>query len=89
MYRVMIVRMPKSIGSTVTSYNNSFPFEDSQIGAAGKNMVLPLDTDRDFKSYYDHVFNIQTGVSGSFVGQGRELHKLVNIRLTGPSYRKG
>jgi hypothetical protein len=40
MYRIMVVRMPKSIGGTVTDYQNVYPFETVNQGAVGNAVVL-------------------------------------------------
>ena len=82
MYRIMIVRMPKSIGATVTTSNNVDPFQSSQLGATGNRMITPLDKDRGVKAYYDRVFTTNVGFSYDNINsRGLEVHKLVNIRL--------
>jgi hypothetical protein len=77
MYRVMVLRMPKSIGATITTRSNVYPFQLSQLGASGNTMILPLDTDRGVKAYYDRVFTTNLAVTGN----GRESHMLVKINL--------
>ena len=51
----MVVRMTKSIGVTVTTYNNVYSFQLSQTGVCVNGMILPLDKDRGIKTYYDRV----------------------------------
>ena len=63
MYRVIVMRCPKSFGTTITNYNNLYPFQLSQVGTTGNCMVLPVDYDKGFKPYYDRVFNTQVGFS--------------------------
>jgi hypothetical protein len=72
MFRVMVVRMPKSIADTVTTYNNVYPFQLSQVGATGNALILPFDTDRVIKAYYDRVYSFpQVNVTQG----GKEVHK--------------
>ncbi len=73
MYRIMVVRMPKAIGNTVTDYQNVYPFETVNQGAVGNTMILPLDKDRGIKTYYDRTFNLNTGFSAIGSG-GKESH---------------
>jgi hypothetical protein len=77
MYRIMVLRLPKSIGGAITTRNNVYPFQQSQLGATGNAMILPLDTDRGVKAYYDRVFTTNLAVTGN----GRESHKLVKVNL--------
>jgi hypothetical protein len=77
MYRIMVLRLPKSIGATITTRNNVYPFQQSQLGATGNAMILPLDTDRGVKAYYDRVYTTNLAVTGN----GRESHMLVKINL--------
>jgi hypothetical protein len=85
MYRVMVLRMPKSIGAQLTNSSNVDLFQAPQLGANGNRMCLPLDQDRGIKAYYDRTFNLQTGLSGvlsgSITGFPKESHKLIKIHL--------
>lgn len=82
MYRIMVLRMPKAIGGVITTKDNVFPFQLSQLGATGNTMILPLDRDRGIKPYYDRVHNLQVGFSyANGVNQNKECHKLVRISL--------
>jgi hypothetical protein len=70
--------MPKSIADTVTTYNNVYPFQLSQVGATGNALILPFDTDRVIKAYYDRVYSFpQVNVTQG----GKEVHKLVRLNL--------
>lgn len=81
MYRVIVLRCPKSVENTIVTYNNRYPFELATLGSTGNAMLLPLDKDRGFKAYYDKVINNNTGysarISGSFLGA--ESHKMVRL----------
>jgi hypothetical protein len=82
MYRVIVVRCPKSFGTTIMNYNNIYPFQLSQIGTTGNCMVLPLDYDKGFKPYYDRVFNVQAGFSTLWGNtSGKEVHKIINLKI--------
>ena len=82
MYRVLVVRMPKSIGATLTTSSNVDLFQAPQLGAVGNRIVLPIDTDRGMKAYYDRTFTTNVGFSYDNVNsRGLEVHKKVNIHL--------
>ena len=85
MYRIIICKVPKTVNGTAVNSNNTYPFQLAQLGVTGNTMVLPLDSDRGFKAYYDKTFNLQTGYSAGLTGStpaGKECHKLVKIHLT-------
>ena len=82
MYRVMILRMPKSIGATLTTSSNVDPYQAPQLGANGNRMCLPIDTDRGIKAYYDRIHTVYGGSNYSVSAQSdKEYHKLVKIHL--------
>lgn len=79
-YRVMIVRMPKAIGGTVTAYNNVYPFQTVDQGAVGNHLMLPLDKDKGIKAYYDRLHYVERGISQKNPGgAGLESHKTVSL----------
>jgi hypothetical protein len=83
MFRIIVAKMPKSIGTTHTTSNNVYIFQLSQTGATGNAMVLPVDHDKGIKPYYDRVHNLQLGYS-SYNGEaagGKEGHKLVQLKI--------
>lgn len=82
MYRIIICKCPKTVNNTVVTSNNTYPFQLSQLGACGNTMLLPLDTDRGFRSYYDKTFNLQVGNSSITTPAGKECHKKISIRLS-------
>ena len=85
MYRIIICKMPKSIGATLTTSSSTYIFQAAQLGASGNTMVLPLDFDRGIKPYYDRVHNLQTGTSftasGSITAVQKECHKLIKLKI--------
>jgi len=78
MYRVIILRCPKVVTGSTTSYNNLYPFQTADLGSNGNQMIMPLDKDRGFKAFYDKTFNLQLGNSSSEVPilgyVGKECH---------------
>ena len=79
MYHVMVLHMLKAIGRTVTTYNNTFPFQTSQVGTTGNNMILLLDQHHGIKTYYDKVITLDHGsVSSGFL---KEKHTMLKIWL--------
>ena len=80
MYRIMVVRMPKAIGTTSTTSSNVYPFQAAQLGGTGNSMILPLDHDRGVRAYYDRVVNLQIGKTQAG-SNDKEIHKLVRISL--------
>lgn len=83
MFRVIICKMPKSVGNTLTNSNNVYIFQPSQLGATGNTMIMPIDYDRGIKPYYDRVFNLQVGFSqyGGPVNVGKECHKYLALKI--------
>jgi hypothetical protein len=85
MYRIIICKVPKTVNNTVVNSNNIYPFQLSQLGACGNTMLLPLDSDRGFKAYYDKTFNVNTGNSSAIVSGaavGKQSHKKISITLS-------
>jgi len=82
MFRVIITRMPKSIGTVYTTSSNVNIFQGSQLGSTGNTMVLPVDHDKGIKPYYDRTFNLQIGYTyAPTTAAGRECHKLVKLKI--------
>jgi len=63
MYRILIVRVPKTIQGTATTNSNVYPFQTANLGSTGNAMILPLDQDKGVRALYDRVFNLQLGYS--------------------------
>lgn len=78
MYRIMVVRCPKTVSNTIVTYNNINPFQPVNQGNVGNSMILPLDKDQGYRALYDRVFNLQLGSSNSGATL-REPHKLVKL----------
>ncbi len=49
MYRIIIARMPKAIGTVYTTRSNVNIFQAVQLGNTGNKMVLPVDHDKGIK----------------------------------------
>jgi len=89
MYRLLIVRMPKTIGGIATTNGNTYPFQTANLGANGNHILLPLDQDKGMKALYDRTFNVQTGDSwatnGSTLKEAHTLKKLwIKRKKSGP-----
>ena len=84
MFRIIITRMPKSIGNTITNSSNVNLFQLSQLRACGNAMILPIDHDKGIKPYYDRVHNITNQdpetFNGSITVSVKEKH--TNIKIT-------
>lgn len=78
MYRIMVVRCPKTVSNTIVTYNNINPFQPVNQGSVGNTMIMPLDKDQGYRALYDRVFNLQVGNSASGATL-REAHKLVRL----------
>lgn len=80
MYRVMVIRAPKTITNLVTTYNVN-PFQVSNLGGTGNTMLQPIDQDKGFKALYDRVYTCQAGVSGTLAATStnREYHRYVKL----------
>lgn len=65
MYRIMIVRIPKSVAGTATSIATVDVWDQTQLGAVGNKMLMKVDNDRGFKCLYDRVINNRAGVSNA------------------------
>lgn len=83
MYRILIVRVPKTVAGVATG--NSFdPFQTVNQGSTGNKMLLPIDVDRGVKTLYDRVFNLQVGnsqiISGSLFGKECHVYKKLWIK---------
>jgi len=59
MYRIIIARVPKTVGGVATTYTSiTNPFDDPQLGSTGNKMILPLDRDRGIKPLYDKIHRV-------------------------------
>jgi hypothetical protein len=85
MFRVIIAKMPKSIGNTTTNSSNVYLFQTAQLGATGNTMVMPVDHDKGIKPYYDRTFNIlgqhPASFDGSITAAKKEKHILKRIKI--------
>jgi len=82
MFRIIICRMPKSIGTVYTTSANVNIFQDAQLGSTGNTMVMPVDHDKGIKPYYDRTFNVQVGFSATVgASVGKECHKLIKLKI--------
>jgi len=79
LYRIMVVRAPKTVTSTIVGYNNIYPFQNPDVGGANNCIINPLDSDRGFKALYDRVISLETGTSGTAAGVNKESHKYVKL----------
>ncbi len=79
-YRVMIVRAPKSVGPVLTSHSNLDPFEDTQLDNVGNALLHKIDTDRGFKAYYDKIHRHEVGCNLTG-GAAKECHIMKRIWL--------
>ncbi len=78
MYHILLVRVPKTIGAVVTLYNNQYPFQVPDQGKTGNSLILPLDSDRGFKAYYDKIVSCQVDISQGPSG-GKEYHRTIRM----------
>lgn len=81
-YRVIIGTVPQVQNVTAVNANNIDWFQTANTGATGNRLILPLDTDAGFKTFYDKIFRNEAGFSSSVVGGNwvqRECHKFVKI----------
>lgn len=83
MYRIIVARLPKSIGASLISSSNLYLFQGAQTGFTGNTMILPCDHDKGVKPYYDRVINVQYGFSSLPNGSngGKELHKYIRLKI--------
>jgi hypothetical protein len=81
MYRVIIAKMPKSIGNTITASNNVYIFQVAQLCATGNNLLNPIDHDKGIKTYYDRTFRINNFTNWIDVNSQKEMAKLVKIKI--------
>jgi len=81
MYRIIVCKMPKSIGATLTTSSSTYIFQLTQTGSTGNAMVLPIDHDKGIKPYYDRVHNLQVGFSHVNNGTNKECHKFVQLKI--------
>jgi hypothetical protein len=81
-YRVMVLRLPKSVGSTTTTSSNVDAFQVSQLGSNGNRLCLPIDTDHGIKTYYDRIITNEKDISQRNGGDTLcECHKMLKIHL--------
>jgi len=81
MYRVIIARMPKAIGGTLTTSSNVDIFQAAQLGASGNNMILPVDHDKGIKPYYDRTFTIYNSANWIDSNSQKEKARLIKIKI--------
>ncbi len=79
LYRIMVVRMPKTVSGAIVTYNNTYPFQGPGQGSNNNQIVCPLDSDRGIKALYDRVISIEKGETGTKAGVNKETHKYVKL----------
>lgn len=83
MYRVVIGTVPQVQNVTAVNANNIDWTQTANTGATGNRLILPMDTDAGFKTFYDRIFTLNvpglnTATTGGAVFS-REAHKHVKI----------
>lgn len=78
-YRIIIGTVPQVQNVTAVNANNIDWTQTANTGATGNRLILPMDTDAGFKTFYDRIIRNEVGYSDvSGVGR-KELHKCVKI----------
>jgi hypothetical protein len=73
MYRFMVIRCPKSLQGSLTTYQ-AYPFQTANLASAQNIALMPLDKDRGFRALYDRVITINSTFN-LVPGQGyKEAH---------------
>jgi len=94
MYRIIIARVPKTVGGVATTYTSiTNPFDDPQLGSTGNKMLLPLDKDRGIKALYDKIHRVGQQATGPGYpeynsGTVREGTKIVKLWLRSKKARE-
>jgi len=81
MYRIIVAKMPKSIGNTVTASNNVNIFQGAQTGSTGNAMVLPIDHDKGIKPYYDRVIKVNSSFFWDSDAGQRECSRYIKLKI--------
>jgi hypothetical protein len=80
MYRIMILKFPKTVQGTITGAGTINPFDVANFGNTGNKIILPLDKDKGIVAYYDRVINCQNANPGTAAGTNREGHWSSGLR---------
>lgn len=78
MVRVIVAVLPKVIGTTVTTEQFD-PFQISNMGGNGNNLIWPPDKDAGVKFLYDRIHRMGPQQATNALGAAKEFTKVVRI----------
>ncbi len=82
MYRVIVARVPKAVGGSLTSFNNLNYWQIEDQGNLGNKMIRAIDKDRGIKTLYDKV------ITTNYCTAGKEVHKKMKLWISRKTQRK-
>jgi hypothetical protein len=76
---VIVAVLPKAVGSTVTDYDNFFPFQQPNEGAMSNHLMMPADKDRGVKFLYDRIVRVGNPTPFSAATADKEPTRVINL----------
>lgn len=95
-YRIMVVVLPRTIGTTVPAYNNVDLFKPTDVGTNNTTIIAEVDRDKVKKVLYDKLVRNEAGYSAASTGtesapganmKGKEKHCVKKLWIKGKQQR--
>lgn len=95
-YRILVVVLPRTIGTTVPAYNNVDLFKATDVGTNNTTIIADVDKEKVKKVLYDKLVRNEAGYSAASTGteaapganmKGKEKHCVKKLWIKGKNQR--